>query len=165
MACLANIECDSGQLNDESISSHCGAVHTSWKEKGVSVMTVLIVDDEANIRKFAAANLSRRGYRVIEAGDAEEGLERLRHGTGDDAAEVLLLDIKLPGMSGWNLLDAMASDPEVPQNIPVVIMTASVTDASISTAAYPNVVEVLVKPVSTDQLLRAVQNAFSRVAS
>ena len=128
-------------------------------------MTVLIVDDEANIRKFAAANLTRRGYRVIEAGDAEEGLERLRHGTAGDAAEVLLLDIKLPGMSGWNLLEAIAGDSQIPQNIPVVIMTSSVTDASISTASFPNVVEVLVKPVSTDQLLRAVQNAFTRVTN
>jgi CheY-like chemotaxis protein len=125
--------------------------------------TVLIVDDEANIRKFAAANLSRRGYVVVEAGDAEEGLERLRrHSERNVAAEVLLLDIKLPGMSGWNLLETMASDPDVPQNIPVVIMTASVTDASGNTSSYPNVVEVLVKPVSTDQLIRAVQSASKK---
>src|SRR6266542_6863724 len=97
---------------------------------GVHMMTILIVDDEANIRKFAAANLSRRGFRVVEAGDAEEGLERLRqHSSNSAAAKVLMLDIKLPGMSGWNLLEAMAHDPDVPQDIPVVIMTASVTDA------------------------------------
>src|SRR5262249_5073345 len=102
---------------------------TGWTSGGVRMLTVLIVDDEANIRKFAAANRTRRGYRVVEACDAEEGLERLRrHSTNSDAAKVLLLDIKLPGMSGWNLLDAMARDPDVPQNIPVVIMTASVTD-------------------------------------
>ena len=125
--------------------------------------TVLIVDDEANIRKFAAANLVRRGYKVVEAGDAEEGLERLRrHSDKNAAAEVLLLDIKLPGMSGWNLLEAMARDPDVPQDIPVVIMTASVTDANISTVSYPNVVEVLVKPVSTDQLIRAVNSASNQ---
>jgi CheY-like chemotaxis protein len=59
----------------------------------------------------------------------------------------------------------MARDPDVPQDIPVVIMTASVTDANISTASYPNVVEVLVKPVSTDQLIRAVQTASSRTSS
>jgi CheY-like chemotaxis protein len=130
------------------------------------MLTVLIVDDEANIRKFAAANLVRRGYNVVEASDAEEGLERLRqHSNSNAAAKVLLLDIKLPGMSGWNLLEAMARDPDVPQNIPVVIMTASVTDANISTARYPNVVEVLVKPVSTEQLIRAVHSASTKASS
>src|SRR6266542_1427821 len=88
---------------------------------GVHMMTVLIVDDEANIRKFAAANLSRRGYKVVEAGDAEDGLERLRvHSQVYASAGVMLLDIKLPGMSGWNLLEAMAKDPDVPQSMPVV---------------------------------------------
>lgn len=125
--------------------------------------TVLIVDDEANIRKFAAANLARRGYKVVEAGDAEEGLDRLRRNSARNAeAEVLLLDIKLPGMSGWDLLEEMARDPDVPQDTPVVIMTASVTDASGNMSSYPNVVEVLVKPVSTDQLIRAIQNASNK---
>jgi CheY-like chemotaxis protein len=127
--------------------------------------TVLIVDDEANIRRFAAANLSRRGYTIIEAGDAEEGLEILKGHSSGQAAKVLLLDIRLPGMSGWNLLEAMAREPQVPKDILVVIMTASVTDANISTIGYPNVVEVLIKPVSTDQLIRAVQSALSRVSS
>lgn len=127
-------------------------------------MRVLIVDDEANIRKFAAANLSRRGYSVVEAGDAEEGLERLRKSSPHYAdPKVMLLDIKLPGMSGWNLLEVMAQEPDVVKDIPVVIMTASVTDANISTANYPNVVEVLVKPVSTEQLIRAIQNASTKV--
>jgi len=130
------------------------------------MMKVLIVDDEANIRKFAAANLSRRGYSVVEAGDAEEGLERLRrHSPYYAEANVMLLDIKLPGMSGWNLLEVMAQEPDVAKDIPVVIMTASVTDANISTANYPNVVEVLVKPVSTEQLIRAIQNAFTKVVN
>jgi CheY-like chemotaxis protein len=129
------------------------------------MVTILIVDDEANIRKFAAANLMRRGYHVVEAGDAEDGLERLRvHSPAYANAGVILLDIKLPGMSGWNLLEAMAKDPDVIQNVPVVIMTASVTDANISTANYPNVIEVLVKPVSTNQLIRAVQNASTKVS-
>ena len=127
-------------------------------------MKVLIVDDEANIRKFAAANLSRRGYTVIEAGDAEEGLERLRRNSPIYAdANLMLLDIKLPGMSGWELLEVMSQEPNVPKDIPVVIMTASVTDANISTSNYPNVVEILVKPVSTEQLIRAVQNASTKV--
>jgi CheY-like chemotaxis protein len=128
------------------------------------MMRILIVDDEANIRKFAAANLSRRGYSVVEAGDAEEGLERLRKNSPHYAnANVMLLDIKLPGMSGWNLLEVIAQEPDVAKDIPVVIMTASVTDANISTANYPNVVEVLVKPVSTEQLIRAIQNASTKV--
>ncbi len=128
------------------------------------MMIVLVVDDEVNIRKFTAVNLSRRGYKVVEAGDAEDGLERLRtHSAIFANAGVLLLDIKLPGMSGWNLLDAMSKDNDVPKNIPVVIMTASVMDANFNTADYPMVVDVLVKPVSTDQLIRAIRKASGRM--
>ena len=80
---------------------------------------VLVVEDEVNIRKFVAINLSARGFDVIEAQDAGEGLARLR----DSAPAILLLDIKLPDMSGWDLLEIMAGDPTI-QEIPVVVITA-----------------------------------------
>ncbi len=121
--------------------------------------TVLVVEDEANIRKFVTANLKARGYQVIEAPDAEEGLERLRKGS----PTAMLLDIMLPGMDGWSLLSLIKDDPYL-VNIPVIVMTAYITDVDSKKAQYPNVVDVIFKPVSAPHLVSAVQRVVAAAA-
>lgn len=117
---------------------------------------LLIVEDEANIRRFVAANLSARGYQVIEAGDAEEGLRIMR----EQPPAVLVLDIRLPGMSGWDLLEEMAAEAGLAA-IPVIVMTASVTNVRFGETSYRNVVQWLVKPVSVHELIHAVKKALN----
>ncbi len=117
---------------------------------------LLIVEDEANIRRFVAANLSARGYQVMEAGDAEEGLRSMR----EQAPAVLVLDIRLPGMSGWDLLEEMAAEAAL-SAIPVIVMTASVTNVRFGETSYRNVVQWLVKPVSVHELIHAVKKALN----
>jgi CheY-like chemotaxis protein len=115
--------------------------------------TFLIVEDEPHIRQFVKANLVARGHQVIQAESAEAGLEQLRA----SAPDAMLLDIKLPGMSGWDLLTLMAGDEQLVR-IPVIVMTA--TPANVQQAeneAYANVVGRLVKPVGAADLVRAVQ--------
>ena len=121
---------------------------------------LLIVEDEANIRRFVAANLSARGYSVVEAGDAEEGLNILR----TQFPAVLILDIRLPGMSGWDLLQEMAHDSSI-SRIPVIVMTASVTNVKFGETSYTNVVQWLVKPVSVHELIHAVKKAVNSSGS
>jgi DNA-binding response OmpR family regulator len=118
---------------------------------------LLIVEDEANIRRFVAANLSARGYQVTEAGDAEQGLKIMQ----DQKPSVLILDIRLPGMSGWDLLEEMAANPSM-ASIPVIVMTASVTNVRFGETSYKNVDSWLVKPVSVHELIHAVKKALSR---
>ena len=121
---------------------------------------LLIVEDEANIRRFVAANLSARGYAVVEAGDAEEGLRNMR----EQPPAVLVLDIRLPGMSGWDLLEEMAAEPALAA-IPVIVMTASVTNVRFGETSYRNVVQWLVKPVSVHELIHAVKKALNHTSS
>lgn len=118
---------------------------------------LLIVEDEINIRRFVAANLQARGFNVIEAGDAETGLQILR----DTPPSVLVLDIRLPGMSGWDLLQVMSEDGTLVQ-IPVVVMTASATNLRFGETSYTNVVQWLVKPVSVHELIHAVKKALGQ---
>ena len=118
--------------------------------------TILIVEDEASIRKLAAVNLRARGYDVIAVESAEEGLIQL---PGHPIA-LILLDIKLPGMRGWEFLTAIAGDPRVAQNIPVIIMSASATDAQEKAPSYANVVKILTKPFSTQALMQAVADVL-----
>src|SRR5687768_10396027 len=118
--------------------------------------SLLIVEDEDNIRKFVATNLIARGFQVVEAGDAETGLDQLRKSPPD----VLVLDIRLPGMSGWDLLQIMAEEAAL-SKVPVIVMTASVTNLKFGTPSYSNVVRWLVKPVSVIELVQAVRGALS----
>lgn len=117
--------------------------------------TLLVVEDEQNIRRFVSANLKARGYHVLEADSAEQGLAQLY----EHKPAAMILDIKLPGMSGWRMLKQMADDPRLP-DIPVIVMTASPLNEQPDELAYQNVVERLVKPLSANELITAVKKTL-----
>ena len=100
-------------------------------------------------------NLQARGFDVQYAPNAEEGLVLLQ----TFKPEALILDIKLPGMSGWEMLKAIDTDP-VLSKIPVIIMTASSIFSQPDEYRYSNIIEKLIKPVSVTDLLRAVRVIF-----
>lgn len=117
--------------------------------------TVLIVEDEVYIRQFVAVNLQARGYNILEAANAEDGLQQIRK----HMPNALVLDIKLPGMSGWDMLRSISADPELPL-IPVIVMTASSLHEYTDGEQYTNIVQKLLKPVSVTDLLDAVRKIF-----
>ena len=126
---------------------------TQWKE---SMITVLVVEDEANIRKLVSVNLAQRGYTVFEAKTGREALAQLR----DKRPSLMLLDIKLPDFTGWDVLTQAAGDPTIEARCAVLVMTASLMDAHVDRDRYPNVIEVLVKPFSAAKLVSAVERAL-----
>ena len=117
---------------------------------------ILVVEDEPNILKLVSVNLEARGHQVIEAEDGRSGLACLSNRT----PEVLLLDIKLPDMSGWELLKFISANPAYPQ-IPVIVITASLNIASQNYRFYKNVRRILVKPLDVQELAREVRNALN----
>jgi CheY-like chemotaxis protein len=120
---------------------------------------VLVVEDEANVRKLVAVNLSRRGHQLDEAKDGAQALDQLHA----HSPALMVLDIKLPDSTGWELLDQISHDPAIPTNFPVLVITASITDAYIDLTPYPRVTEILIKPFSTTELLEAVDRALNPV--
>ena len=118
--------------------------------------SVLIVEDEANVRKLVSVNLTRRGYQVFEAKDGQQALAQLR----DRTPSLMVLDIKLPDLSGWDILDRISNDPMIEARFPVLVMTASIMEAHVDPDKFPSVVEVLIKPFSTTKLLSAVERAL-----
>lgn len=119
---------------------------------------VLVVDDEADILKLISENLTVRGYHVSKAGTGTEALGKLHA----DQPSLLILDIKLPDFTGWELLDRIEGDPKIPKDLRVVIMTASITDANVDLTNYPTVVEVLIKPFNTATMVSAVKRSIDR---
>jgi CheY-like chemotaxis protein len=120
-----------------------------------AVSSVLVVEDETNIRRFVVANLVARGFTAMEAENAEAGLDKLRE---QPLPSAMILDIRLPGMSGLEMLQILAADENLAA-IPVIVMTASAVGSQFGEAPFSNVVEWLVKPISVQELLVAVQKA------
>ncbi len=83
--------------------------------------TIVLVEDDDGIRETMAALLEDEGYRVVPAANGEEGLAALR-GTGDPC--LVLLDLWMPVMNGWQMLEAMRDDPALCK-VPVVVISAA----------------------------------------
>jgi CheY-like chemotaxis protein len=120
--------------------------------------TVLIIEDEMNIRLFVSANLEARGYTVLEADTGEDGLRLLR----DQSPDAVILDMLLPDMTGWDVLDRMVADEQL-KHIPVILMTASVHVGESTN--YPNLVQHVMKPASVNVLLDALRKVTQSSAT
>jgi CheY-like chemotaxis protein len=128
------------------------------KKISVDTPTILVVEDEANIRKLVSVNLSGRGYSVFEASDSMQAMAHLRTISPD----LMILDIKLPDLTGWELLERIELDAALSSNFPVLVMTASIMDAHVDLRKFPRVTEILIKPFSAPVLIAAVQRALHR---
>jgi len=118
--------------------------------------TVLTVDDELNVRLLISVNFMARGIEVIEAETAEVALEKLNRFIPD----LILLDIGLPSMDGWEFLNCLALEPQF-QNIRVLLLTSSTTDPAQKTP-YAWIVGHLVKPVSMSHLIQVVSTLLQK---
>jgi CheY-like chemotaxis protein len=83
------------------------------------MVNILVIDDELSLRKLIKANLVASGYSVTTAKSGEDGLKLAQRMKPD----LILTDIKMPGISGWKVLNNLRSSPELSQ-VPVVIATA-----------------------------------------
>src|SRR4029079_7872248 len=114
---------------------------------------VLIVDDEPNLRKILAAQLSRDGYDVLTAEDGEEGLTFLR----EHHIDLVITDLKMPKVDGMTLLrEALREDPE----LPIVMITAHGTVDTAVEALKLGAFDYLTKPFDKDEVRQIVGKAL-----
>ena len=85
----------------------------------MSPKTVLVVDDDRPMRALCRASLEEAGFRVLEAAGGEEALELVR----DERPDLILLDIMMPGISGWEVTSALLADRSTDQ-IPIIFISA-----------------------------------------
>ena len=83
--------------------------------------TIVLVEDDEGIRETMGALLADEGFHVVEAANGEEGLAALR--AAQDPC-LVLLDLWMPVMNGWQMLDAMRDDPAL-QRVPVLVISAA----------------------------------------
>ncbi len=113
---------------------------------------VLIVDDEPHIRRLIAAALARADYAAVEAGNARETLEQLRH----ERPQVVLLDLGLPDRDGLELVPLIKKQSDATL---IIVSARDATDEKVA-ALDLGADDYLTKPFDTDELLARVRVAL-----
>jgi len=117
-------------------------------------MKVLIVDDTNTLRSLVQIYLLAHGWEFAEAQNGAEGLVKARALRPD----VIISDVKMPVMDGFELCAAIRSDPQL-RGIPVVLLTMLGDDASRQRGHLVGASAFLTKPIAPDQLREAVRIA------
>jgi CheY-like chemotaxis protein len=109
---------------------------------------ILVVEDNDDVREMMAVTLELEGHQVATAANGRDALEKLHAGSKPC---LILLDLMMPVMSGWELRTALNRDPEL-RDVPVVVVSAATGDMMKETDADA----YLPKPLDMDQLLDVV---------
>jgi DNA-binding response OmpR family regulator len=117
------------------------------------ITTVLVIEDEPDIRLTARFMLESAGYDVLEAATGKESLAMLAR----ERPDLVLLDIRLPDMEGWDVMKSMRSSAG-PSKVPVVIMSAHSSGDFRERATQEGSDGYLVKPFREEELLRTVDD-------
>jgi two-component system chemotaxis response regulator CheY len=118
---------------------------------------VLLVDDEADIRKSVRLILSKAGYDVVEAEDGEAGVRAIKRGDNPFALGAIICDLKMPNMGGMEAIPFFRSQF---LHAPVVVLSGEVTPERARVLSKQGVSEILSKPVNQGALLAAVKKSF-----
>lgn len=116
---------------------------------------ILVVDDDGDLRSAIELLLQGEGYQVATARDGQDALRLMRGGL---RPALVLTDLMMPRMSGWELRNALREDPAL-RGIPVIISTGY-TQLVPTQAAEP----ILTKPVSFDLLLSRIEEVLDPAA-
>ncbi len=112
---------------------------------------VLVVDDEPDIRLLVRLMLETAGHEVTEAATGEAALAAV----AERRPDLLLLDIRLPGMDGWEVLRKLRAEDD--DRLPIVIMSAHSSELTLERASRLGSDDYLIKPFSQEEILRIVE--------
>lgn len=119
--------------------------------------TLLVVEDESDIRELLAFNLTREGYAVIEAADGKEGLALARSRKPD----LIVLDVMLPGMDGFSVCRELEKNAET-VSIPIIMLTARGETVDRILGLELGADDYMVKPFHVRELLLRIRAILRR---
>ncbi len=124
----------------------------------MSPKTVLVVDDDRPMRALCRASLEEAGFRVLEAAGGEEALESVR----DERPDLILLDIMMPGISGWEVTSALLADRSTDQ-IPIIFISARRELADRVRAFGLGAQDYVTKPFDPTALAKTVAKTLAEI--
>jgi chemosensory pili system protein ChpA (sensor histidine kinase/response regulator) len=141
-------------------------VRSEWRARPVEVAVpeqrdrrkfAIVVDDSITVRRVTQRLLERNGMRVLTAKDGVDALSLLR----DHVPDVILLDIEMPRMDGYEVASHVRSDPRL-KGVPIVMITSRVSEKHRAKAIELGVDDYLGKPYQESQLLDAIDPLVNR---
>ena len=118
---------------------------------------ILIAEDEPDIGELVAFTLRFAGHEVTATANGEEALQQ----AGQIIPDIIIMDVRMPRMTGYDACRAMKADP-ILKDIPVVFLSAKGQDSEIQTGLEAGAEEYLLKPFAPDQLSERVKAILSK---
>jgi DNA-binding response OmpR family regulator len=112
---------------------------------------IMVIEDEENVRLVVSLSLKKEGYEVESVATGEEALEKVV----DFAPDLIILDIMMPGMDGWEVLGLLKSN-ELTEKIPVCILTAKGEVRDVMYATQKGAADYITKPFTRKELVDRV---------
>jgi two-component system, chemotaxis family, sensor histidine kinase and response regulator PixL len=148
------LEPETNKLTTKAISSgESETVPTT-----VQATTVLVVDDSATLRRTLALTLQKVGYRVLQARDGREALEQLQQSA---AIQLVICDVEMPNMNGFEFLGQHRRDPAI-NKIPVAMLTSRSSDKHRQLAMHLGASAYFTKPFIEQQFLSDIANLVAQ---
>jgi DNA-binding response OmpR family regulator len=119
---------------------------------------IMIIEDEESIRGFIEINLKRYGYSVLQADNAESGIEQLKQ--QESPVDIVLLDVMLPGMNGF---DACKKIREWNRSIGIIMLTAKVQEMDKVHGLMNGADDYMSKPFSPNELIARIEALLRRI--
>ncbi len=120
---------------------------------------VLVVDDEADLRKSIRLILTKADYDVVEAEDGEQAIQAIRSGENPLLVDAIICDLVMPKVS---VMEAIAFFRSQFPGVPILVLTGHPNIENLNELYQQGVVDYLVKPIASEKLLAAVEKAVPK---
>ena len=124
-------------------------------------MKVLFIEDDAMNRRVVSDMLNVAGVEMVEAEDAERGLALI---AGEDAFDAVLVDLRMPGMDGFEVMKLIRARTDGKEKLPLIVVTADTAPDLVERCRAAGADEVLYKPVAMDALFEAIGRVMANRA-
>jgi DNA-binding response OmpR family regulator len=121
----------------------------------ITVLNILVVEDDKNLRKLMSAVLRQNGYNVLDAGDGTEALDII----DKSHVDLIISDIMMPGMDGYTLTNELRQTGSI---LPILMVTAKETLEDKKKGFSAGTDDYMVKPIDTDEMLLRVSALLRR---